>query len=170
MTIGQPSDELRLGRRALKGLGGVKLLKDFFTVDGQPSWGPSQPLTHSTASFELVAQTTEWFVLVDPRYPFGSIQFPSLQNEFHLNGHSLIRHITKRVNRSFLGEPGTFALIHLSMFLGETHGKDSLWVLTYASNGISNVPWNGCTPQQAVRSFRSGIGSSYLPFRPAQEM
>ena len=81
MTIGQPSDELRLGRRALEGLGGVKLLKDFFTVDGQPSWVLSSQLTHSTASFELVAQTTEWFVLVDPRYPFGSIEFhPSKTN------------------------------------------------------------------------------------------
>ncbi len=77
----QPSNELRLGRRAIEGLDGVNLLKDLFTIDGQLPWVLSCQLTHSAPPSEFVPQTTEWFVLIDPDYPFGSIEFhPSKEN------------------------------------------------------------------------------------------
>ncbi|MDC0744813.1 HesA/MoeB/ThiF family protein [Polyangium mundeleinium] len=70
-----PSEELKAGRRALDGVRGIELLRDV-------TWDPGSKRFFLRIRIEIepvranaqVPARTDWYVWVDPAYPFGSIK------------------------------------------------------------------------------------------------
>src|SRR5215210_2859952 len=70
-----PSADLRAGRRAVIGLDGVTLLRDLEWQKRLRKWVLLCRLTPEVAPNHFVPPTTDWYVLVSPAYPWGSITF-----------------------------------------------------------------------------------------------
>lgn len=73
-----PPEELLEGRRALEGLPGVTVLTDYRwhkLSDDVGYWVLQCRLTPEVESNGLIPASTDWFVLIDPAYPWGSIRF-----------------------------------------------------------------------------------------------
>jgi hypothetical protein len=76
-----PTQELLTARRALEGMPGVTLLDDYTWNESHSKWILHCRLTPNLQSEGLIPATTEWFVLVDEIYPWGSIKFyPAKEN------------------------------------------------------------------------------------------
>jgi hypothetical protein len=76
------SEELRTGRRTLEGMSGVEILEDFFWNGSLGKWILHLRLTsENIVDTEYVSATTEWYVLLSPKYPRGKIKLkPAAQN------------------------------------------------------------------------------------------
>lgn len=71
----QTPGELRAGRRALDGLDRVRILEDW-TWDAERSmWVLRVSLATEVIADSTVLASTNWFIVVDPDYPWGSITF-----------------------------------------------------------------------------------------------
>lgn len=72
----KPHDDLLLARRALETISFARLLEDWIWDDMRKKWTLHVQLTQENISPNgRIPRTTEWFVLVDPIYPAGSIKF-----------------------------------------------------------------------------------------------
>lgn len=69
------SEDLRAGRRALEGLPGVNLLRDWTWDDSVGRWVFHCRLSPPVAPSGPVPAATDWYVLVDASYPWGTITF-----------------------------------------------------------------------------------------------
>lgn len=69
------SEELRAGRRALDGLPGVAILGDWAWDGRIAMWVLRCRLAPAIDPTLLVPAVTEWYILVDREYPWGTIQF-----------------------------------------------------------------------------------------------
>jgi hypothetical protein len=70
----EPTADLLLGRRALDGVPDVELLGDLAWDPQEQSWVlPLRLLADTQGS--PIPEVTEWYVLIDPAYPFGDIDF-----------------------------------------------------------------------------------------------
>lgn len=73
-----PPEDLLAGRRALEGLVGVELLEDYRwhdLPDGGGAWVLRCRLSPDVEAGGLIPASTDWYVLVDPAYPWGEIRF-----------------------------------------------------------------------------------------------
>lgn len=70
-----PSLALLQGRRALEGLDGVKLIQDWMWDKSLRKWLLHCQLTVAVRDNEYIRATTNWYVLVDNTYPWGTIKF-----------------------------------------------------------------------------------------------
>jgi ThiF family len=75
VALPEPSQELREGRRAIISIEGVTLLRDWEWHNGLRKWFLSCRLAPDLAATAFVPAVTDWFVLVSPSYPWGSIKF-----------------------------------------------------------------------------------------------
>ena len=76
-----PTQELLTARRALEGMPGVTLLNDYTWDESHGKWILHCQLSPNLQSEGPIPTTTEWFVLVDEAYPWGSIKFyPAKEN------------------------------------------------------------------------------------------
>jgi hypothetical protein len=64
-----PSEELLAGRRALDGMGGVKLLNDWAWEERVGKWVLHCRLSPRVAENGPIPPQTDWHVLVDRAYP-----------------------------------------------------------------------------------------------------
>lgn len=71
----EPSQELLAARRVLEGMPDVLLLKDWTWNANVSRWILYCQLSPDISPDGPVPSTTDWFVLVDPAYPWGSIKF-----------------------------------------------------------------------------------------------
>jgi len=76
------SEELRAARRAIIGLNGVELLRDWEWYGKERQWVLQLRLEPDVKPDGPVPPSTDWFVRVRPAYPLGSIKF----NPAKLNG------------------------------------------------------------------------------------
>lgn len=75
------SPELLAARRAIIGIGGVELLRDWEWRRGERRWVLQLRLKPDVKTDGPVPSITDWFVLTGPAYPLGRIQFnPAKQN------------------------------------------------------------------------------------------
>ncbi len=70
-----PPENLLAARRALDGMKHVTLLDDWEWHEKSSSWILHCKLTLEESQNEFVPKSTNWHVLVDPTYPYGSIEF-----------------------------------------------------------------------------------------------
>lgn len=70
-----PSKELLAARRALESMEGITLLRDWTWNAVVNKWVLHGRLSPDISVEGQVPTTTEWYVLVDPAYPWGSITF-----------------------------------------------------------------------------------------------
>ncbi len=73
-----PPEELLAGRRAVEGLDGVALLEDYRWYelsDDIGVWVLRCRLSPEVEAEGPIPATTDWYVLVDPAYPWGAIRF-----------------------------------------------------------------------------------------------
>ncbi len=68
------SPALRAGRRALEGLTGVDLLEDWHFDSDVQKWVLRCRLTVDITPTDFLPRVTEWHLLVDPSYPWGTIK------------------------------------------------------------------------------------------------
>lgn len=68
-------DNLRAGRRALDGMPGVAILRDWAWDASTETWVLWCRLTATLSTGDLVPPETDWYVLVDSAYPWGTITF-----------------------------------------------------------------------------------------------
>ena len=68
------STALRVGRRALEGLTGVDLLEDWHWESDEQKWALHCRLTVDITPTDFLPAVTEWHLLVDPSYPWGSVK------------------------------------------------------------------------------------------------
>jgi hypothetical protein len=77
----RPSVDLLLARRALEEIQQVELIDDWRWDEAWNKWYLVCRLNRNGEPENLVPLTTEWYVLVDPAYPWGRIKFyPSTSN------------------------------------------------------------------------------------------
>lgn len=69
------SSGLRNGRRALEELPNVKLLDDWLWNDQKKKWVLHCRLSPDVKREGPIPNSTDWYILVDPQYPVGSIKF-----------------------------------------------------------------------------------------------
>jgi len=67
------SEDLRLGRRVLEGIPELELLEDIRWYGVVELWGLRCRLTLEVPSPGQIPEVTEWYLLVHPEYPAGSI-------------------------------------------------------------------------------------------------
>ncbi len=70
-----PTRELRAGRRALEGIEGVELAEDWRWDEDHERWVLHLRLRPGIEGSERVPACTDWYVLADPSYPWGSVKF-----------------------------------------------------------------------------------------------
>lgn len=70
-----PSEQLRAGRRALEELTQAQLLGDYEWFDPCKKWTLHCRLAPNVDPSGPIPPSTNWYVLVDPDYPWGSIEF-----------------------------------------------------------------------------------------------
>lgn len=76
-----PPQPLLAARRALEGMQGVTLLRDWIWYEEAGKWALYCRLSPDIGPDGIIPPSSDWFVLVDPVYPWGSIKFyPSKQN------------------------------------------------------------------------------------------
>ncbi len=76
-----PSPALLAGRRSLEGLEGVTLLDDWIWDNSTERWVLHCRLSPGIADGKSVPPETDWFMHIDPSYPWGTIKFyPSKAN------------------------------------------------------------------------------------------
>ena len=71
----EPSEHLRLGRRGLEGIPGVKLLDDLTWFEAERKWTIRLRLVHDGPESPHVPQITDWYVLLSDDYPWGNLKF-----------------------------------------------------------------------------------------------
>lgn len=72
---------LRIGRRALEGAGGIDLVDDFVWDGPSKAWILQAEITAEVLASGLIPRSTEWFILADDAYPWGDIGlYPSVRN------------------------------------------------------------------------------------------
>jgi len=69
------SSELKNGRRALEELPNIKLLDDWLWDDQKKKWVLHCRLSPDVKQEGPIPNSTDWYILVDPQYPIGSIKF-----------------------------------------------------------------------------------------------
>lgn len=69
------TDELRIGRRALEGLGGLRMLGDFEWNTEAAVWALRAEIEIDESPSPFISDTTEWYVVVEREYPLGEIAF-----------------------------------------------------------------------------------------------
>src|ERR1700681_71628 len=85
----RPSPDLLLGIEAMKRVDGVQVLDDVTRDDASSSWVIHLRLTTATSS-SFVPATTDWYVLVDAKYPLGHLNFhPAEKGGLHLSFHHM---------------------------------------------------------------------------------
>lgn len=79
MSGGDPTEELKAGRRALDGVPGVRILRDLFWHERLDVWSLHVRISIENApSSRAVPARTDWYVRIDPLYPRGEIKvFPA---------------------------------------------------------------------------------------------
>jgi len=81
ISEGTPSQEILAGRRALEGMPEVTILNDWVWNDAVGKWVLSCRLSIDVNPKSPIPPATDWYVLVDGAYPWGSIKFhPSKVN------------------------------------------------------------------------------------------
>ena len=70
-----PSEFLRAGRQALDGVDGFAILGDWKWDQATQNWWMHARITLDAEANEYVPKTTDWYVKVSPRYPWGEIAF-----------------------------------------------------------------------------------------------
>ena len=79
-----PPEELLAGRRALEGMPGVTLIEDYHWYpisEDRGAWVLRCRLTPETKTDGQIPATSDWYVLVEPSYPWGKICFyPAVDN------------------------------------------------------------------------------------------
>lgn len=70
-----PSEQLLIGRRALEGIAGVVLLEDWKWYEQADRWVLKSRLFPRVDPSGLIPVSSDWYVLVEARYPRGSIVF-----------------------------------------------------------------------------------------------
>jgi hypothetical protein len=75
----EPTAALLAGRRAVEGVHGVALLDDLCWRDRCQMWTLHYRLTVTVPPNSPIPASTEWYVLVDPAYPWGKIEFHPAQ-------------------------------------------------------------------------------------------
>jgi len=76
-----PPQEILAGRRALEGMPGVTILSDWVWNEAVGKWVLSCRLSIDASPNSPIPPTTDWYVLADEAYPWGSIKFyPSKVN------------------------------------------------------------------------------------------
>jgi hypothetical protein len=70
-----PSQELLIARRALEGVKNVVLLHDWLWNESSGKWTLHCRLSPEIRLGGHVPACTDWYVLIDPTYPWGSIKF-----------------------------------------------------------------------------------------------
>ncbi len=76
-----PSEELLAGRRALEGMEGVMLLNDWTWDAHVNKWVLHCRLSPSVPHNSPIPAETDWYILVDEAYPWGSIKlYPAKEN------------------------------------------------------------------------------------------
>lgn len=71
------------GRRALEGLQGVSILHDWEWFEGSKRWALHLQIKVAVPEQAPISGTTEWYAVVEPEYPLGSVKFfPSKVNGF----------------------------------------------------------------------------------------
>ena len=93
-VVTQPTDELLRGRRALEGIAGVAILDDWSWDAPSQKWVLHCRLTIPNGH-DIVPSSTDWYVLVDSSYPWGSIKFypahdGGLVHTFHHQSHNAV--------------------------------------------------------------------------------
>jgi len=71
----EPTDELLAGRRALDGLREVSILEDWRWYEGAGAWVLHLRLTAEVGDDSDIPRETDWYVTVDPAYPWGRLRF-----------------------------------------------------------------------------------------------
>ncbi len=67
--------ELRAGRRALEGMGGVERIGDESWHSAVRAWALHYRLTIDVPADSPIPAATEWYIVVDAAYPWGAITF-----------------------------------------------------------------------------------------------
>ena len=79
-----PPEELLAGRRALEGMPGITLIDDYrwhASSEDSGAWVLRYRLSLDIAADGLIPASTDWYVLVQPAYPWGKIYFyPAADN------------------------------------------------------------------------------------------
>lgn len=78
-----PPENLLAGRRALDGLVGVTLLEDYrwYDLPVGGAWVLRSRLSPEIKPEGPIPAATDWYVLVDPNYPWGPIRFYPAESE-----------------------------------------------------------------------------------------
>jgi hypothetical protein len=112
-----PTPQLRAGRRALEGLMGVTVLKDWLWSEDDEAWVLFCRLSPELTPTEYVPATTDWYVHVSESYPWGSLSFyPAKENGlavtfFHQNYNRIgPEHLSRRTGKVCLDTPLTGCL------------------------------------------------------------
>lgn len=69
------SDDLLIGRRALEGIHGCDMLEDLSWIDPIKKWHLKIRLSVEGIIENKINPSTEWHILLDEEYPWGSIKF-----------------------------------------------------------------------------------------------
>ena len=70
----KPSEELLTGRRALDDISQLQILRDWEWFDKQSKWALRFALAPEFTRTEFIPPRTEWYVVVEDRYPAGDIK------------------------------------------------------------------------------------------------
>src|SRR5467141_186937 len=75
-----PSENLLAGRRALDGIPEAKIIQDWQWIESQKSWTLRISLSPTLTPTEFIPARTDWFFVVEDKYPLGSIKlYPAEQ-------------------------------------------------------------------------------------------
>ncbi len=80
-SVREPGADLRIARRVLEGLAGVRILEDWRWEPSHERWLLRCRLFPDMVESPFVSRETDWFVLVESIYPWGEIGFyPAKEN------------------------------------------------------------------------------------------
>lgn len=75
VTALAPTAEMRASRRALEGMPGTQRLGDWAWYDAAQAWALHYRLVADTPADSPVPAATDWYIVVDAAYPWGTITF-----------------------------------------------------------------------------------------------
>ena len=76
----EPTDVLLAGRRALEGIAGVELIEDYVWYPEKKRWVLHLRLKPEVRPSGLIPKESDWYVLLEELYPWGSIIFYPAQD------------------------------------------------------------------------------------------
>lgn len=71
----EPTEALRVGRRALEGVEGVTINDDLRWHEAAQSWTLLLRLSPGVGAAGAIPEETDWYILLDEEYPYGAIRF-----------------------------------------------------------------------------------------------